>query len=107
MSDLDCRRCGACCCNTRDNIAQDYHFYVEIDPDSEMLARPALRRWVVEDEEGVPHMRMEPSGRCSALAGPLGERVTCKVYAHRPSGCRRVSPGDEECLQARAAWGIS
>lgn len=106
MSDLDCRRCGACCCNTRENMVQGLSAYVEIEPSCTLLARTERQRWVTPDEDGVPHMRMEPSGRCSALAGALGHRVTCKIYTHRPRGCKRVTPGDDECLTARATWGL-
>jgi Fe-S-cluster containining protein len=97
---LDCRRCGACCCNTRENLAEGFTYYVEVEE-----PRPALQRWLVHDPEGVPHMRMDGS-RCSALTGKLGVRVSCQVYAHRPRGCRRVTPGDRACLQARADWGL-
>jgi Fe-S-cluster containining protein len=96
---LDCRRCGACCCNTRENLDEGFPYYVEVeDPQP-------LQRWVVHDPEGVPHMRMD-GPRCSALTGRLGVRVTCRVYTHRPRGCRRVTPGDRACLQARADWGL-
>ena len=29
MSDLDCQRCGACCCNTDENRAEGYVWYVQ------------------------------------------------------------------------------
>lgn len=104
---LDCRYCGACCCNTLQNEAEGYRFYVEIDDErSALLSRKELQKWVVRDEDGVPHLRMDPSGRCSALVGKLGALVTCRVYDHRPSACRRVEPGDAECLRARAERGF-
>lgn len=41
---------------------------------------------------------------CQALAGKIGQAVSCQVYAQRPSPCREVMPGDEKCLQARARY---
>ncbi|HVG63793.1 MAG TPA: hypothetical protein VNA24_34835 [Hyalangium sp.] len=41
---------------------------VEVQSDSRPLLREKLRkRYVVEDEAGVPHLRLDPSGRCAAL----------------------------------------
>jgi Fe-S-cluster containining protein len=105
---FDCQSCGACCCNTRDNIAEDYPWYVAIDdPRSKVLKKADLRkRYVVEDPDGHPHLRLDPSGRCAALRGKLGQRVHCAIYAHRPAPCRRVQPGDRDCLRAREERGL-
>ena len=104
---LDCQTCGACCCNTNVNRAENYPWYVEVQDDSTLLNRPDLvTRYVVRDHDGTPHMRLDDDGRCSALQGKLGRNVRCMVYAHRPKGCRRVQPGDEDCLRARKERGI-
>ncbi|MCU0695180.1 MAG: YkgJ family cysteine cluster protein [Myxococcaceae bacterium] len=99
----DCQRCGACCCNRDENRAAGVPFYVEIDdPRSKLLARDDLRkRYTVKDDAGVPHLRLDPSGRCTALVGRLGVDVSCVVYAFRPRGCRVVTAGSAECLEAR------
>lgn len=103
----DCQTCGACCCNTDENRAENYRWYVEIEGGSSLLKRPDLvARHVEEDHDGLPHMRLDDEGRCSALEGKLGRYVRCTVYAHRPRGCRRVQPGDEDCLRARKERGI-
>jgi uncharacterized protein len=44
------------------------------------------------------------SPHCQALVGEIGQAVSCRVYAQRPSPCREVLPGDEKCLQARARY---
>ena len=107
MSDLDCQRCGACCCNPDENRAEGFAYYVEVQPDSRLLARADLRkRYVVEDDGGVPHLRLDPSGRCAALRGKLGQQVSCAVYANRPRGCRLVEPGSPHCFQARRERGL-
>ena len=103
---LDCTTCGACCCNPDENRDEGYRWYVEIEDTDSSLLSPKHKRYVVHDDEGVPHLRLDPSGRCAALVGRLGERVRCKVYSHRPAGCRRVMPGDTECLKARRERGI-
>ncbi len=107
MPDYDCTRCGACCCNPPENRAEGYLWYVEVDRDSRLLRRDDLRkRYVVEDPSGVPHLRLDPSGRCVALRGRLGVAVRCAIYADRPRPCRLVEPGTPACLAARRAMGI-
>ena len=32
--------------------------------------------------------------------------VACTIYKLRPSGCRKVEAGDEECLIARRRFGL-
>lgn len=106
MTVLDCQRCGACCCNPDENRAEGFRYYVEVHPDSRLLRREDLRkRYVVEDESGVPHLRLDPSGRCAALRGKLGQNVQCSIY-DRPRGCRLVEPGTPRCLQARRERGL-
>jgi Fe-S-cluster containining protein len=50
--------------------------------------------------------------RCIALEGVVGERVSCRVYAQRPSPCRAVRASwedgtpDPHCDRARARHGL-
>lgn len=106
---FDCRTCGACCCNPDENRGEGYRYYVFIDDArSKLLTRIDWRkRYVIEDERGAPHVRLDASGRCAALQGKLGRSVTCAIYPHRPSGCRSVEAGSEECLRARRERGIT
>jgi Fe-S-cluster containining protein len=100
----DCQRCGACCKNPPDNRAEGFTSWVEVEPGDRILTQPELvRRLLVEDADGVPHLRLAPDGRCLALRGSVGARNACTIYHHRPSPCRRVQPGDPHCLRARAA----
>jgi Fe-S-cluster containining protein len=99
---LDCTRCGACCTNPDENRAEGFVDYVEVLPRDALLERPDLvRRLVVYNPDGRPHLRLDASGRCLALRGRLGRRVRCTIYEHRPTGCRRVEPGSERCLAHR------
>ncbi len=106
MGQYDCQRCGACCVNPRVNADEGTEAYVEIsDPRAKLLRDRSLRRKYVADIDGVAHLRLI-DGRCAALRGATGRRVWCVVYAHRPLPCRRVQPGDGDCLRARAEAGL-
>lgn len=108
MSAFDCRRCGACCCNSDENRAEGYAWYVDVDdPRSPLLHRADLRRkFVVLDDDGAPHLRLHDGDRCAALRGRLGRWVTCQIYRHRPAACRRVEAGSPECHRARRERGL-
>lgn len=106
-AELDCRRCGACCVNLPSNRAEGFTSWVEVAPGDALLARADLvRKHVVVDGEGVAHLRIASDGRCLALRGPLGRSVSCAIYHHRPSPCRKVQPGDSLCLRYRAEHGL-
>ncbi len=91
---LDCQTCGACC-----SYSEEWpRFTMESDEALNMV--PA--QFVAADLRG---MRCEGT-RCSALSGKVGENTSCLVYEVRPDVCRACSPGDDECLTARAAFGM-
>lgn len=98
----DCLQCGACCCNAQQNEREGVHHWVEIEDKAILWRRKDLvKRLVVYDEEKRPHLKLTPTGECVALRGKVGRSVRCSVYHHRPNPCRRVMPGDPECLRAR------
>lgn len=102
----DCTECGACCMNPDENKAEDYPWYLEA-VDTKLLDKPDLKKkHVVYDPDGVPHLRLDPSGRCAALVGKIGKRVRCTIYELRPKGCRLLMPGDPKCIQARRERGL-
>ncbi|HEU0033253.1 MAG TPA: YkgJ family cysteine cluster protein [Kofleriaceae bacterium] len=104
---LDCRTCGACCVNLPSNRAEGFTSWVEIADGDAILARSDLvKKHVVRDADGVPHLRLAADGRCLALRGALGERASCAIYHDRPSPCRRVQPGDALCLRYRHEHGV-
>jgi hypothetical protein len=104
---LDCQACGACCINLPLNQAAGVKYWVEIEPEAKILGRPdLLRKLVVRDRSGVPHLRLEHDGRCASLRGPLGGKVSCAIYHQRPGPCRRVQAGDASCLRSRQAHGL-
>ena len=76
--------------------------WVEVERGAVLLRRRRLGDLVVRGEDGRPHLRLDEGGRCVALQGRVGDSVRCTVYAVRPRACRRVEPGDSDCLRARA-----
>jgi hypothetical protein len=83
-------------------VAEGVKYYVEIErTDGILRRRDLVKKLVVLDDEGVPHLRLGEDGRCLALAGALGKNVRCTIYHHRPSPCRRVEPGGSLCLRYR------
>ncbi|MFO0748030.1 MAG: YkgJ family cysteine cluster protein [Myxococcota bacterium] len=104
---LDCTRCGACCCNTDTNRAEGFIDYVEVLPGDVLRRRPDLMgKLAVRNVARQIHLRLTPDGRCVALEGKLGQSVHCSIYDVRPTVCRRVQPGTEECLNARRERGV-
>ena len=107
-AELDCQQCGACCVNLPANRAEGFVYWVEIAGDDAILERADLvRKHVVYDEDGGPHLRITDDGRCLALRGTPGREVSCGIYHHRPSPCRTVQPGDALCLRYRREHGIA
>jgi Fe-S-cluster containining protein len=107
VAELDCKSCGACCCNPDENRREGFVDYVEVSAREPMRDHPDLmRRYVVYNADAAAHLRMDASGKCLALRGPVGRRVSCVIYEHRPVGCRRVQPGTARCLQYRIERGV-
>ncbi len=107
VEEYDCLTCGACCFNAAENVREGVGWWVEVEPKDAILERRKLAsRYVVYDGDGVPHLRMDPSGRCTALRGKLGQSVKCAIYDARPRACMKVMPGDNRCLQYRREKGI-
>ncbi|MDX2024268.1 MAG: YkgJ family cysteine cluster protein [Deltaproteobacteria bacterium] len=103
---LDCQRCGACCTNPAENRNEGFRDWVEIDPRDVILQRPKQRHLIVLNNEGQPHLRLDPAGRCVALRGKLGQRVTCAIYEIRPRACQRLQAGSDRCLEYRRERGF-
>lgn len=89
---FDCQDCGACCA-----YSADWPVLIGEGDGAELPAR------FVDRARGA--MRCEDD-RCLALAGEIGQRVRCTVYAYRPLVCRELQAGDEDCLRARARHGL-
>lgn len=103
---LDCTRCGACCFNPPENVAEGYVDYVEVERRDALLRRSELLKRYAREREGRWHLVLLEGRRCKALEGRLGERVRCSIYHVRPSPCRRVQAGSELCERYRREQGV-
>lgn len=109
MQPFDCQACGACCCNTERNLSAGSRDYIEITRDDVLFQtdRARLKRLARRNDEGQWFFRLVgEEQRCVGLDGELGVGVGCDLYSVRPRGCRNVEAGDEECLKARAFFGL-
>lgn len=98
-----CQTCGACCAS----------FRVDFHPAE--LAGGAFA-W----GEGVPLAMTQPvtpaivrlcgtddaQPRCVALAGEIGQQVSCTIYDARPSPCREFDVEHAACNRARQRHGL-
>lgn len=107
-----CLTCGACCAHYRVSF-----YWGEADPGQGGTVPPEL----TEDLTDFRRCMKGTNGshpRCIALQGRVGQAVTCRIYADRPTPCREfgvqwengvlhyTAEGLERCTQARAAWGL-
>jgi len=102
----DCTRCGACCFNPPENVAEGFSEYIELGPRDMLRDRPELVQRYTVEKAGRLHMRIMADQRCMALAGRLGHKVRCTIYHARPSPCRRVEAGSALCLRYRSDQGL-
>lgn len=94
----DCALCGACCREAFDVVA--------VPPGDPMGSHQGL---VVEHLDGWRSMRRVPcegGTRCAALTGGAGAPWRCSIYDDRPSTCRELEAGSEDCLLARRSLGL-
>jgi len=104
-SNLDCTKCGACCW-----VKHWSHGYTPLT-DFDLTNVPGTL--VVERQYGRVKLRvLQDKPRhggfaCIALAGRIGQRVSCSIYEQRPQFCREFKPGSPACLKARRRAGVS
>jgi Fe-S-cluster containining protein len=103
----DCQRCGACCVNPPENVDEGSTDYVEVETRDAIMRRPELvRRFLIVNAAGEAHLRLDGHGRCQALRGRRGCKVSCAIYHVRPRACRRVQEGSELCKRYRRDHGL-
>ncbi|MCE1175679.1 MAG: YkgJ family cysteine cluster protein [Burkholderiales bacterium] len=96
-----CIRCGACCAYFRVSF---YWGETSVHPDGSVpidLTEPVNPYYVAM--RGTNQAKK----RCVALAGEVGQEVSCTIYAARSSSCHECQAGDERCNRARRAWGMA
>lgn len=94
----DCESCGACCAESG---------FVAVSPTDttpRALTRPTKGLGLSSEtlcNLGERCMKRHLGGRCVALEGVIGEKVSCSIYTKRPNVCRRFEAGSPGCLSAR------
>lgn len=97
---MECQSCGACCAHFRVSF-----YWTEADDAPGGIVPVALTRQLNAHQRCMAGTSSR-TPRCAALEGEVGQWVGCRIYAQRPSVCREVTPGDPQCLKARAALGL-
>lgn len=101
-----CLNCGACCATFRVSF-----YWGETDDAPQGLVPQRLT------EQITPHISCmqgtnQPTPRCVALMGEVGEGVRCSIYEKRSSTCREFPFHSEngqdspDCQRARALHGL-
>jgi Fe-S-cluster containining protein len=95
-----CLSCGACCAAYR--VA--FHWS---ETDAALPGGvPAEMTRPLRVHEVYMSGSADPAPRCVGLKGTVGESVECTIYARRPSPCRRLEPGSDQCRRARERYGL-
>lgn len=106
MSDVPCLNCGACCATFRVSF-----YWGETDAAPEGII-PSHLTEQVNHYYSCMQGTNQPSPRCVALLGNIGEGVRCNIYEKRSSACREFSYHGENgqaspiCQRARAVHGL-
>lgn len=106
---LDCQKCGACCVASAWS-GGDFEPFAEVSehegariqkalPMSVVRVRPT--GWTFQEPTLAMEIKNDRYGRCVALKGTVGRKVSCSIYRARPAGCRDFEPGSERCLEIR------
>ena len=109
MPTYDCTRCGACCVNPPDNVAEGFSDYIEIEEHDAIRQKPELLARYAhasDPSDDKLHLKLLADQRCKALLGSVGRRVRCVIYHVRPSPCRRVQAGSALCERYRSGQGL-
>ncbi|MEN9657148.1 MAG: hypothetical protein RL571_613 [Pseudomonadota bacterium] len=97
---MHCQNCGACCAHFRVSF-----YWGETDAAPQGNVPAALTIPISPHYVAMRGSTSKPC-RCIALAGQVGESVSCEIYANRSSTCKEVMEGDEQCNKARMAHGM-
>jgi uncharacterized protein len=104
--DADCRKCGACC-GPRDQ-RKDTH--AALEPEDVANIPSVMRKTLIVRDGGHPYIKTKKNADghtvCAALSGSIGKSCKCGIYSKRPMVCVIFEKGSEECLAARASFGV-
>lgn len=101
-----CLQCGACCGFFRVSF-----YWAEADDGGGLTPAP-LTEPITPFVRCMQGTNSQSHCRCIALEGNIGQTVSCKIYAQRPSPCREFLRSGEhgkensDCNRARAGYGL-
>ena len=98
-----CQSCGACCASFR----VDFH-PAELAGGAFVWAQGVPPEMTVPVTANIVRMLGTDAAapRCVALAGEIGQCVSCTIYEARPSPCREFDVEHAACNQARQRFGL-
>ncbi len=96
-----CLTCGACCATFRVSF-----YWAETDAHPQGAVPEHLTTAISPHYVAMQGVS-QPQPRCVALAGNIGDQVSCNIYAQRSSTYRSFDAGDERCHQARMTHGLT
>jgi Fe-S-cluster containining protein len=96
-----CLTCGACCATFRVSF-----YWAETDAHPQGSVPEHLTTAISPHYVAMQGVS-QPQPRCVALAGNIGDQVSCNIYAQRSSTYRSFDAGDERCHQARMTHGLT
>ena len=99
-----CQSCGACCASFR----VDFH-PAELSGGAFAWGEGVPQAMTVPVTAGIVRLCGTDSAapRCVALAGEIGQSVSCPIYEGRPSPCREFDTEHAACNRARQRHGLS
>lgn len=104
--DADCRTCGACCAPK--DQRRDTH--PALEPEDVEKIPSVMRKTLIVRDGGHPYIKTKRNADgitvCAALSGSIGKSCKCGIYSKRPMVCVIFEKGSEECLAARANFGV-
>jgi len=96
-----CLVCGACCASYR----VSFH-WSEADPEQGGRVPPELVE-PVDFHFVCMRGTSRLGGRCQALRGEVGRKVSCAIYDRRPTTCREFGDDVTRCDEARDMQALS
>lgn len=113
----ECQSCGMCCIYY---FTSSFRCPVQPEPYQQppkKLIQIGKRTLIAANEfapvvETTKFLRNKPDpfwkeyGRCAALQGVQGRKVSCGIYSQRPHACSDYEPGSADCFRIRRWAGL-
>ena len=114
-----CVECGACCAGEPGSLPGEPYVSLSTRDVKRLPGHPRRNLLVIGTHRRLPitcedwtdyDLRTKRNKQgltvCVGLSGEVGKRVSCSLYAVRPTVCRSFEPGSKECHEARKCEGL-